>query len=75
MSYIQDDAAILDDVPPLVGTREEALPEGLAGSLEEVASSGVGAPKLTETSVGISDTGDTGAPRPSPEARILSALL
>ena len=75
MSYVQDDAAaILDDVPPLRGTREDTLPEGLAGSLEEVASSGVAASTPPATTLGASDTGANGAPQPTPEARILTAL-
>jgi general secretion pathway protein E len=75
MSYTQHDAAILLDVPPLVGTRDDPLPEGLTLSLEEAVPANLDSAPAPATILGSSDTRANGALSPTPAARILNALL
>jgi len=78
MSY-NPQAAALDDVPPLVGTRDDALPNGLSLELEATQASGPEPtqeqeptpPTPTETSAGDSKQ----ASQTTPKSRIVSALL
>lgn len=75
MSYTQHDLAILEDVPPLVGTRDDPLPEGLAPAVTEAVPSDVDSAPGPATALGTSDTVAQGVLLPTPAARILSALL
>lgn len=75
MTYTPNASAAIDDVPPLVGTREDSLPEGPAPALEASAAPGheheIPRPDMPE----VFERREKEGAEPTAQSRIVAALL